>query len=932
MIFDKTERLIAFSLSLFMLQSIPVTTSASSFDSEVIDTVLGADEMIISDEKLALDVVPEKLYSTLLSECDNAVSLDANTYYDLYSLGTINSDGTKSLMTFNSPIKYFDEGGDVRFIENTIIPVEDTDGIAYENEGNSYHVAFPESIDKGVSISYNGFSLSMIPVTQESISKVQLSDTDVVYSDVFDEFSEVRYTLDDLGIKESIVLSEANGKSTYDFTFRTQGLIPENKEGTTITFVDEETGEVAFIIQPTYIVDSYSGDFIDGEEHFTYDNYYVLEEESDYSYTLHMNLDEDFLNAETTQYPCVIDPSIWAAVFTNDSSSYVLQSGGSAYVNSQLSAGNFNGSGEHISYVKPNSVKSLRWIEPNRLQSATFNVKAASSGYTNECTIDCYDSTTTSSISSVTFSELNSSLGDLQSSTTFTALGSTYSFNVTSLFRQWITFELGEGGKNPAYGFILKGATGACTPGRWFSSTSSSDTYFYLVYQEGEEIEDGFYNIKNVETGTYLRYNSGGQLYMSSSPSLNACKWQAILSKSADGETTYGTYTLNPFNDLNVSMKGTATGSAVTTNASGNVFRIIRNADGTFRIMPTSYANVSNAIGISSNYAYIQEYSNISSMKWTFEPVVNKYFSEFTPSNVNGSTYSNYTRLRSNCYGYAFGHILHYEEGDYCLQQPGDFCLVNRKGDVLPRILYNPTAYLNNVVSNMQLDAERFGYTMTEYIPSGSSVNQFGARSRLIAVVTGNTDYHFYMQHNDGTWSHKPGSTEAKNYVTIRDERGNEQDIYLTNDNIMQYANTGYYLNGDLKFFIITKDAVIDHPHGSPSSSSLTTLYYEDEAGDFKSTSTQIYSGTTSGRFDFNTDVDYFVFQPTSTKSYSFITSNSLGYDINAIIYDKSGNVYATAENLGDVNISFYAIGGSKYYIKLYNQSALPGEYTISIS
>ena len=28
-----------------------------------------------------------------------------------------------------------------------------------------------------------------------------------------------------------------------------------------------------------------------------------------------MNLDEDFLNAETTVYPCVIDPSVWAVNF-----------------------------------------------------------------------------------------------------------------------------------------------------------------------------------------------------------------------------------------------------------------------------------------------------------------------------------------------------------------------------------------------------------------------------------------------------------------------------------------------------------------------------------------------------------------------------------------------------------------------------------------
>lgn len=90
-------------------------------------------------------------------------------------------------------------------------------------------------------------------------------------------------------------------------------------------------------------------------------------------------------------------------------------------------------------------------------------------------------------------------------------------------------------------------------------------------------------------------------------------------------------------------MKGVTTNEAVTTNAEGNKFRIIRNADGTFRIMPAgaNYARVSNAIGISS-------------MKWTFEPVVNRYFSEYTPDRFNTAQ----VKERMNCYGYAFGYML----------------------------------------------------------------------------------------------------------------------------------------------------------------------------------------------------------------------------------------------------------------------------------
>ena len=147
-----------------------------------------------------------------------------------------------------------------------------------------------------------------------------------------------------------------------------------------------------------------------------------------------------------------------------------------------------------------------------------------------------------------------------------------------------------------------------------------------------------------------------------------------------------------------------------------------------------------------------------------------------------------------------------------------------------------------------------------------------------------------------------------------------------------KYANHGFYSDGALKFFIITRNAILDHPHAHPSNNEATQLYYTDEAGDFKSTANTIYTGTTSGQFDFKLDIDYFVFQPSSTKNYSLVSSNSSGDDINAVIYDKNGSIIVDASNIGQVNTLFYAISGNRYFIKLYNQSENPGTYTITIS
>ena len=945
---NKTRKITATILSLFMLQMSDINyflTSAidsdTTFSETKNDTSLMTSE--IPEQALSLDALPDSLYNEIEANLQNAVKLEESTYSDLFSISTINDDGTKSIMSFNNPVKYYDdETGDICFIDNAFVSAADDNDIAFENSGNSYNAQFPVNINDGVVFSESNFSITMKPINVVENCSPQIINNELVYSNAYNEDTDICYSLEHSGIKESIIVDEPTGCSRYYFEISAEGLVPDAESGKTITLFDETTDEPIFVIQPIFIMDSYVGEYIDGEEHTTYDNYYDIELQDDGTYLLCMNLDEEFLNAESTVYPCIIDPSIWGANQYDNSSSYVLQSGGSSYINNQLSVGTFNGSGEHLSYVKSNSIDQFRWIEPSRLQSAQFIVKSASSGYTNSCTIECYDSTTLSDVSSVSYSQLTSSLGSLQSSTTFTTLGATYSFDVTELFRSWISYELGEGGKNPDYGFILRGASGASTPGRYFSSTSSSDTYFHLVYQEGEEIQDGFYNIRNVSTGTYLKYNNGGQLTLSSSPSTDECKWQAILQRSEDRSTTYGAYTLSPFNDLNVSMKGTATGEAVTTNSSGNKFRIIRNADGTFRIMPagSNYASVSNAIGISSGYATLQEYSNISTMKWTFEPVVNRFFSEYTPEKFNDDS----VRNRLNCYGYVMGHILKYNisiSGNY-KQQPGEFAYSSDLSSLKPHIATSSEVYLDNIEYNMNLDANRLGYTVTEYVPENETVEQFGSDSRLIAVVVkcfGTYPYHFYMQHNDGSWSHKKGENEVTNKVyTIN----NSEPIYLNNQNIIEYAGDNNYINGTVRFFVITRDAVADYAHGTYDSDieQEAELYYTDIAGDNLFTASHISTDTQYGCIDTCNDEDYFVISSTTNKKHLIVTSSyikdesgasiaSNSEDLNCDIYDYNGNLIYSDTEIGQVYTEITFEANKNYFIKIYNSSKNPCDYTL---
>ena len=290
-----------------------------------------------------------------------------------------------------------------------------------------------------------------------------------------------------------------------------------------------------------------------------------------------------------------------------------------------------------------------------------------------------------------------------------------------------------------------------------------------------------------------------------------------------------------------------------------------------------------------------------------------------------------------NCYGYALCNILtgstiYSEYGGY-KQQPGEFAQTADKGKTVDNIvLYNPAASMSNIISNMKLDATRLGYTITEYIPSSSTVTQFGSSSRLIALVTGAKDYHFYMQHNDGTWSHKPGSGAVTNKSLANNS------IVLTNSNIIARANEGAYSNGSLKFFVITKSAIIDHPHGTrcctswPCSHSQSSLFYSDKAGDYLQTSVTKYTGNTSARMDFAQDHDVYCFTPTTTKTYTISTTCSSDVDIDCKVYNASGSMINSSTSTGQVNLSISLTAGQTYYFDIYNYNQTITGYTFTIN
>lgn len=295
-------------------------------------------------------------------------------------------------------------------------------------------------------------------------------------------------------------------------------------------------------------------------------------------------------------------------------------------------------------------------------------------------------------------------------------------------------------------------------------------------------------------------------------------------------------------------------------------------------------------------------------------------------------------QYKMNCYGYAMRFVLY---GQATLtpadggglngykQQPGEFASLADKAYVRPLYSSDPEVLMTDLVYNMNLDAARVGYTIAEYTPVSSVVPQFGSYNRLIAVVTGGYDFHFYMQHNDGTWSHKPGSAE----VTDLSLEPEGMKHVLTNSNIISLANSGTYAGGCLKFFVITRDAVIDHPHivtGIPSAPT-NVLADEDTAGDYVYHAVSANSGFETGRLDFSTDEDIYYYDVIySGFFYVWITTDSAD-GIFCGIYDGNDSLISSAYGDDMFCAEAYLSSGLRYTIRITDMGGNTSAYLLEI-
>lgn len=315
-------------------------------------------------------------------------------------------------------------------------------------------------------------------------------------------------------------------------------------------------------------------------------------------------------------------------------------------------------------------------------------------------------------------------------------------------------------------------------------------------------------------------------------------------------------------------------------------------------------------------------------------------------------------QLRSNCYGYSLQAHLSMNEslafGTRYLQYVGEFAQKDSSFEViasdtvshvissneslrefwlytmLPALTqddfqFNARLPFNNVTHELlQADLESMGYGI-EFTNTASINLPTNASKRLIIMVAGGVvepsnspDYHFYLQHTDGTWSHKRGAYPATDLCCCE-----ENPVKLTNANIIDHVGDAGY-DDYLLCFYVTKPAITDfrHANGYANNCTKTLLDNMDLAGNhFNNAKVIAVPNTIEGRIDYPADKDMYLFVASGSQcQVNFALSEDLDtVELVFTLWDYEGNQVGSTVSVTDAAATaiFDVSPGSCYYVSV---------------
>lgn len=628
---------IAIMLSL-TLETFAVTTNETADTAETTETTT-ADLVSYNG---TIEELPDYIEDSY-NENEIAESIDIYDE-DPFSFTTINTDGTKTVEIFQTPIKYV-EDEEIKFIDTKLEELSIFNKLSseyiYECTKAPVKSFFPTHIKDGISITNDEYEIKCSPnienqklklkdIFSKSIfSKPTLDEENILsYEDVFDNNDIITYTPVSTGVKEEIIIEEYNGNNIYEFTVELKDLEPLYLSGDSIPLIDKSTGEEVAAISQIDMRDSSEGEAFNTS---LFNKIELTKIDGDI-YNLKIILDEEFLTAETTVYPVIVDPTI-----TFDSEPIFDSPVFSGYPNTNFNSNTYNvvgyhGStyGEGIAFIKINNIQNYIYINPNNITSAYLKVYEGS-GKTSSATVGVYNTNAAWSVTAITYNNMPTLYDNPYTSNTITHSG-WYNFNIKGFIKIWLNSALKDDGAKPQnYGLALKMLTTGVSSRHFCAANHSTYPPSIIInYTEDTSLASGNYIIRsqynpdgiawnylyaNTSTSNVIQYKATGDNYQTWTVKNLGNGYYELYSKAATSKAI-GVAASTPANGTNVGLYTSSAGNRIK-------FRIIKNSDGSYRILSacgnkTMSLDVYGPSDASGTNIQTKQYSGNNQQRWNF--------------------------------------------------------------------------------------------------------------------------------------------------------------------------------------------------------------------------------------------------------------------------------------------------------------------------
>ncbi len=345
----------------------------------------------------------------------------------------LNADGTQTVYYMDENVKFLDENGVAR--EKDITLTASTAG--FTTARNNVGLSLPTNLAQGITISYGGYDVNLIPENIAAATAVQ-QDGKIAYLNCYGKGTELIYTPTLSGVKEDILLGMYTGVNSFSFLLNTDGLrLYTNEQG---RYYFAKSANAEFKVELADIV------AYDANGRHSLGSIAVTPITMGQQYRLTVTVDEEFLTAETTAYPVLIDPTITVSDTLTGANAIEDATIYQGQPNLNTGTWQFNHAGYYdstyglgktvvrLSGLLSNSI--YQSVSADQIQSATFHLREATGTAPETVKLIALNGSSTWTETSVTWNDIDTTNSRLQGSKDM-SYNQPCAFYITTTVRLW---------------------------------------------------------------------------------------------------------------------------------------------------------------------------------------------------------------------------------------------------------------------------------------------------------------------------------------------------------------------------------------------------------------------------------------------------------------------------------------------------------------